>query len=284
MGIADILVKLTKELHSSINTARAAPEEVKRFARETSTFIDLLDYFSEVVKRLPKSKDEEAKKKKKKLFKDVKNECEILKKGIKELLEKFTQMNDGGLSSLKSLWVRLQWTYSRNDVEFLRRCLESSKSTVSLLATLFCLEKENAGGGEGAGGAGAGKVEIMYASYPSPQRQLLTLYSVKLETQLQNKLLELQEANQELEEYGRHHYITLQVAQGERYSRMIRGAYGIEKYAARQISSQREATTRGPGDVRFQESRTHTRLAALREISTASQNVPGAVQGSFRLR
>ncbi|RYP18263.1 hypothetical protein DL767_009869 [Monosporascus sp. MG133] len=156
MGIADILIKLTKELHSSINTARAAPEEVKRFARETSTFTDLLDYFSEVVKRLPKSKDEEAKKKKKKLFKNVKNECEILKKGMEEILGKFIQMNDGGLSPLRTFWARLQWTYKRSDVEFLCRCLESSKSTVSALATLFCLEKENAEGGGGEGGAGVG--------------------------------------------------------------------------------------------------------------------------------
>ncbi|RYO84178.1 hypothetical protein DL766_008260 [Monosporascus sp. MC13-8B] len=172
MGIADILIKLTKELHSSISTARAAPEEVKRFARETSTFTDLLDYFSEVVKRLPKSRDEEAKKKKKKLFRDVKNECEIIKRGIQELLGKFNQMNDGGLSPLRSLWARLLWTYRRNDVEFLRRCLESSKTTVTLLATLFCLEREYA---EGGGGAGEGKVEIMYALFPSQQqRQPLT--------------------------------------------------------------------------------------------------------------
>ncbi|RYP89555.1 hypothetical protein DL770_004328 [Monosporascus sp. CRB-9-2] len=282
MGIADILIKLTKELHSSINTARAAPEEVKRFARETSTFTDLLDYFSEVVKRLPKSKDEEAKNQKKKLFKNVKNECEILKRGIEELLGKFIQMNDGGLSPLRTLWARLQWTYKRNDVEFLRRCLESSKSTVSLLATLFCLEKENAGGGGGAGGAGVGKVEIMYAVYPSQQKAATHLYSVKLETQLQNKLFELQEANQELEEYERHHNITLQVAQGARYSRMIRSAYDVEKYAARQISSQREATTRGLGDEGFRERRIHTRLSPLRDFPTVNQNLYNSYREPFK--
>ncbi|RYO75330.1 hypothetical protein DL764_010500 [Monosporascus ibericus] len=276
MGIADILIKLTKELHSSINTARAAPEEVKRFARETSTFTDLLDYFSEVVKRLPKSKDAEAKYKKNKLFRNVKNECEILRKGIEELLEKFTQMKDGGL---RTLWARLLWTYKRSDVEFLRRCLESSKSTVSLLATLFCLEKENA---EGGGGAGVGKVEIMYALCPSQQKAATHLYSVKLETQLQNKLLELQEANQELEEYERHHNITLQVAQGVRYSRMIRSTYDLEEYAARQISSQREATTRGLGDGGFRERRIRTRPAPLRDFPTANQNLYNDYRESFR--
>ncbi|RYP68859.1 hypothetical protein DL769_005418 [Monosporascus sp. CRB-8-3] len=221
MGIADILIKLTKELHSLIKTARAAPD-VKRFARETSTFIDLLDYFSEVVKGLPESKDEEAKKRKKKLFKNVKNDCKILKRGIEELLGKFIQMNDGGLSPLRTLWARLLWSYKRNDVEFLRHCLESSKSTVSLLATLFCLEKENAGGGE------------------------------------RKKLFELQEANQELEDFERHHYITLQVAQGLRYTSIIRSAYGVEKYAARQITSQKEATASGPGAVRVREKQIYT--------------------------
>ncbi|RYP21112.1 hypothetical protein DL765_002401 [Monosporascus sp. GIB2] len=253
MGIADILIKLTKELHSLTSTARAAPKEVEHFARETSTFTDLLDHFSEVVKRLPESKDEEAKRKKKQLFRNVKNGCEVIKRGIEELLGKFIQLNDGGLSPLRTLWTRLLWVYRRNDVEFLRRCLESSKTTVSILATLFSLEQVNAGGG---GGAGVGRVEIM----------------VKLETQLQNKLFELQEVNQELEEYERHHHITLHVAQGAKYSRMRSGAYDVEKYAAREISSQREATARRLSDLESRERPIHTRLAPQRDFSRAKQN------------
>jgi hypothetical protein len=138
--MADAFLKLASKLEKFIRTVRYAPQQVRQFRCDLSTFSASLHMFAEVSERglkyLTKAREREHREK---YIAGVIQECEAVKQGFKQLLSRFFE-DVIELPSFHGYLDRVRWYLGRTSVAGLKISLESAKSSITLFNSLHTVE------------------------------------------------------------------------------------------------------------------------------------------------
>ncbi len=139
--IVEVIGKSTVELNSFIRNYRSVPREIKLFARETTSFTDIANYFNLTAEKAI-GWDDRRKEDREQLIYNIRDECEVVQERLLELVDRFREINHHDTSSIRIFWARIVWIFEKPDVDSTRLCLLNAKGSISCVTNFFLLEEE----------------------------------------------------------------------------------------------------------------------------------------------
>lgn len=138
--IADALTRLSSELRHCIRTIRSAPREVQHFSLDLTNFTaSLRMFYNHCATWLDGLDDSVDKNERKEHIAGIIRECDAVEEGFDQLLRRFFPEPSTIMVFLTPI-DRIRWYFRKSQVVGLKLSLESAKSSVTLLSTLYMCE------------------------------------------------------------------------------------------------------------------------------------------------